>query len=504
MSAFFTSVRVRPCRPLARRESSGRLTRTSEPATSTLTLGLCGKCIFPFGPSTLMSPSTTETLTFSGIFTGTLPTRDMGLLLLPDGADELAAHLLLACLAVDHHALRRGEDGNAHAVQDARDRLAGHVAAQAGLRHALDVADCRFTIRAVLQHDGDGPLNAILVPRVVLDVALALQDLGDAHLEAGGRDDHLLVPSRRRVADARQHVANGIGHGHEVSLLPARLDDAGDLALQRTVAEADAAHLELAQERAGTAAQRAAIVLSHRELQLALRLGHLGKLRHSDLLAPLLAERHAEQPEERAALLVVPGARHHRDVQSLDLLDLVVVDLGEDDLLAHAQRVVALAVEGLGRDALEVADAWQRDAHEPVEELVGAVAPQRDHGADGLALAQLEVRDRLARLGYDGLLAADLAELLHRRVDDLAVVDGLSEAHVDDDLLQTRRLHGVLEAELLHERSPDLLVVSQLQTCSHPVSLPSPGSCLRRAMRFPLLSGDEPPRYTSGRAPLRR
>src|SRR5918911_4309135 len=150
----------------------------------------------------------------------------------------------------------------------------------------------------------------------------------------------------------------------------------------------------------------------------------------------LLAERHPERPQQRAALLVVAGRRDHRDVHSLDLLDLVVVDLGEDDLLADAERVVALAVEGLRRHALEVADARQRDVHEPVEELVRAVAAQRDHRADRLALAQLEVRDRLARLRDDRLLAGDLAELRDRRVEDLAVLDRLAEAHVHDDLLE--------------------------------------------------------------------
>src|SRR5512138_288496 len=66
--------------------------------------------------------------------------------------------------------------------------------------------------------------------------------------------------------------------------LPARLDDAGDFALQRALAEAEAAHLELAQERARPAAQGAAVVLAHLELQLALRLRHLRKLRHRSLL----------------------------------------------------------------------------------------------------------------------------------------------------------------------------------------------------------------------------
>ena len=43
----------------------------------------------------------------------------------------------------------------------------------------------------------------------------------------------------------------------------------------------------------------------------------------------------------------------------------------------------------------EVAHARQRDVHQAVEELVHPLAAQRDHRADGHALAHLELRDRL-------------------------------------------------------------------------------------------------------------
>src|SRR3989442_10619360 len=55
--------------------------------------------------------------------------------------------------------------------------------------------------------------------------------------------------------------------------LPARLDDAGDVARERQLAEADAAHLELPQVRPGAAAGAAAVVLAHPELRLAIGLG---------------------------------------------------------------------------------------------------------------------------------------------------------------------------------------------------------------------------------------
>src|SRR5438477_938121 len=69
--------------------------------------------------------------------------------------------------------------------------------------------------------------------------------------------------------------------------LPGRLDHSRDLALEGAIAEADAAHLELVQERAAPPAQPAAVVCAHLELRVlfeALRLRHLGKLRHSRLL----------------------------------------------------------------------------------------------------------------------------------------------------------------------------------------------------------------------------
>src|SRR5256886_13561083 len=69
---------------------------------------------------------------------------------------------------------------------------------------------------------------------------------------------------------------------------------------------------------------------------------------------------------------VISCRRSDGDVHAPDLIDLVVLDFGENDLLLHAQRVVALAVEGARRHAAEVADARHRDVDEAVEELVHA------------------------------------------------------------------------------------------------------------------------------------
>src|SRR3546814_1245172 len=55
------------------------------------------------------------------------------------------------------------------------------------------------------------------------------------------------------------------------------------------------------------------------------------------------------------------------DVHAAHLVDAVIVDLGEHDLLLETHRVIAPAVERLGVEAAEVADARQRDRHQAVD-----------------------------------------------------------------------------------------------------------------------------------------
>src|SRR5689334_3432538 len=157
-----------------------------------------------------------------------------------------------------------------------------------------------------------------------------------------------------------------------------------------------------------------------------------------------LPERKIERGQQRARFLV--GARRgaDRDVHAPDLGRLVVVDLWEDDVFLDADRVVAAAVEALRIEPAEVAHARQRDVDQAVEELVHARLAQRDLAADRLVLAQLEDRDRLARLGDHRLLAGDHAEIGRRGLDLLAVRYAFADAHVEDDLVDPRHLHGVL------------------------------------------------------------
>src|SRR5215213_6446469 len=174
----------------------------------------------------------------------------------------------------------------------------------------------------------------------------------------------------------------------------------------------------------------------------------------------LAGEGEAEQAEQLAALVVVRGGGDQRDVHAARSVDLVDVDLAEHRLLGQPERVVAVAVELLGVQAAEVADTGQGQRQQPVQELPHAVAAEGDLGADRHALAELELRDRLAGPHDRRLLAGDGGEVADRAVHQLGVAGGLADAHVDDDLGQPRDLHDVGVAELLLQRRRDVLAVA--------------------------------------------
>src|SRR4029077_21035028 len=108
-----------------------------------------------------------------------------------------------------------------------------------------------------------------------------------------------------------------------------------------------------------------------------------------------LPEWHSETRQQAARLVVGAGCGDDRHFQPAEFVDLVVVDLREDDLLAQAQRVVAASVKALGADPAEVADARQRHVEQLVEEVPHAAAAKRRLDAHDLAGAELECGNRL-------------------------------------------------------------------------------------------------------------
>src|SRR6056297_1197431 len=192
--------------------------------------------------------------------------------------------------------------------------------------------------------------------------------------------------------------------------------------------------------------------------------------------------------QQGTAALVVGGGGDDGDVHPAHRVDVVVVDLGEHQLLDEAEGVVAAAVEGRGLQPTEVADARQGHRQQTVEELPHPVAPQGDLDADRHALAQLEAGDGLAGPVDPGLLTGHGRDVLDGTLERLGVSDGLTEADVDDDLLEARNLHPVGDAQLLGQRGHDLVVVALLEPrhlgrgrrgLAHVVGSSSPGCSTR-------------------------
>src|SRR6185503_17514879 len=71
---------------------------------------------------------------------------------------------------------------------------------------------------------------------------------------------------------------------------------------------------------------------------------------------------HSHELQQLARLFVGFRRRHHRNIHAPGLVNLHVVDLREQQLVAQSERVVAAPVEPLRRYAAKVANARKRDA----------------------------------------------------------------------------------------------------------------------------------------------
>src|SRR5215467_11937767 len=173
----------------------------------------------PLGPLTFTVLPSTATVTPLGIATGSFPIRDMRVLL-PHHGDELAAGARLPRLTVGHQALVRAEDRQAKPVAHARDLGGTDVAAQAGRRHALQLANDGLAA-GVLEPDAQHlPSFVGLERRVILNVVVLLQDSRDLGLHLRHRNVDAAVLRSAGVADPRQHVGDWVGHTHEKALSP--------------------------------------------------------------------------------------------------------------------------------------------------------------------------------------------------------------------------------------------------------------------------------------------
>src|SRR5258706_738502 len=212
---FATRTLASPWMPRERRESSMRVTLTTDPETAMASSRGSARESFRRGPSTRTVPSETCTFTPPGTEIGMRPTRDIAL---PHRTEQLAADALLARLAVHEDAFRRRQHVDAETAADGRDLAGSDVHAEARTRHPLDAGDDRTAALVVAQRDAERPLGRVAVDAGrALEVAFVDQHLGEGLLVARPRHVDGGLARLRTVADPGEHVGDGIGEHRPTS-----------------------------------------------------------------------------------------------------------------------------------------------------------------------------------------------------------------------------------------------------------------------------------------------
>jgi hypothetical protein len=193
-------------------------------------------------------------------------------LLLINLTQHFAAHILLASFPVTDDAGARANYGDAQAAANGAHlfRFAIHAAARRA--DPFDTLDDVLAVRAVLELQAQVALRlgGHLLP--VPDVTFALEHVGQPplHFRRGNIDVRPLHTNG--VADAGQHIGNGVSHHIRRFPLPTGFPDAGDQSLVGQLAKANPADAELAIHGPRSPAHLAAALRPSRKLRLAL--GH--------------------------------------------------------------------------------------------------------------------------------------------------------------------------------------------------------------------------------------
>src|SRR6186997_188045 len=219
-------VRVRPCSERLLRSSSGRFTSSAPSSARSTVIGAATVCeSVPLGPLTVTVLDSTVTSTPDGTTTGSLPIRDIACLLLvlvsPDVGEDFPTHALRVRLTVGEQPLAGRDDRDAEAAEHLGQAGALGVDTETGLADPADSGDRTLAVAAVLQRDDEGLAHGGAAVGVDVvhdlpggDVALLLEDLGDAGLQLAVRHVHGVVVRLVGVAQTGQHVCDRVGHRH--------------------------------------------------------------------------------------------------------------------------------------------------------------------------------------------------------------------------------------------------------------------------------------------------
>ena len=146
---------------------------------------------------------------------------------------------------------------------------------------------------------------------------------------------------------------------------------------------------------------------------------------------------------------LVDGGGDDGDVHAARGVDLVVVDLGEHDLLVEPERVVAAAVP---------ATCAGRPRKSRMRGMATPISRSRNshmRSPRSVTLQPIDWPSRSLKPAIDlralvmiGFWPADAGEVGDGALEQRRLLGGPADAHVDDDLLERRHLHHVARAEL--------------------------------------------------------
>ena len=144
----------------------------------------------------------------------------------------------------------------------------------------------------------------------------------------------------------------------------------------------------------------------------------------------LLLKGSAHKCEQLSCLFIGLCGCDEVDVHSAGCVNLIVLNLGEYELLLQTEGLIASAVERVGVDASEIAYTGKCNVEKSVEELVHDIAAKCNLNADNLTLSELEVCNRLLGAAGNRLLTCDNAQLVHNCLDNLLVFLCFAAANV--------------------------------------------------------------------------
>src|SRR5690606_19773086 len=210
--------RTVPASMLDSRPSLARSTCNAPSCSTTRTwVAFSGRLMVPLPPLMDTPSALMVAVTPCGRGTGCLATRDMEVSACSVGSGDDAKHFAAVAggtrLLVRHHALRRGDNGDAQSAQDRRQLILTLVNSQPGPADALQALDHRAALE-VLQLHRQGGLAVALGGAEILDIAFVLQHLGNGQLHFGSRCIDLGFTRALPIADAGKEVGDRIRHAH--------------------------------------------------------------------------------------------------------------------------------------------------------------------------------------------------------------------------------------------------------------------------------------------------